>query len=167
MGYDTSFSGEFSIVPALTAEQTAYLQAFTETRRVKRNPEMLVDVPDHVRAAVGLPLGVDAEYFVGYPANFGQSYTPDVVDDTPPTTQPGLWCQWIPTDKGDQLVWDEGEKFYDYEDWLQYLIDNFFKPWDRVLNGEVYWIGEDPDDRGVLVVENNVLTVKHGRVIYE
>ena len=38
---------------------------------------------------------------------------------------PGYWCQWVPTDDGDALVWDEDEKFYNAEEWMKYIIDNF------------------------------------------
>lgn len=48
-----------------------------------------------------------------------------------------LYCQWVPTEDGEGIKWDGGEKFYSYTKWLQYLIDNFLIPNGYVLNGEV------------------------------
>lgn len=75
--------------------------------------------------------------------------------------QPGLWCQWIPTEDGTAIVWDEGEKFYDYIEWLDYLIRHFLKPWGYTLTGGVEWQGEDPDDRGRILVSDNAITIQH------
>lgn len=36
---------------------------------------------------------------------------------------PGIWCQWIINSNG-RLLWNGGEKFHHYIEWLQYLIDN-------------------------------------------
>ena len=83
---------------------------------------------------------------------------------------PGFYCQWVITEykvkkpDGEQttvqiLEWDGGEKFYDYIDWLKYLIKHFFSKWNVLLNGEITWEGEDHDDRGKIVVTNNVVDV--------
>jgi len=48
------------------------------------------------------------------------------------------------------LEWDRGEKFYDYAEWLKYLIDTFLTPWGIELSGEVTWQGEEVGDVGVL-----------------
>ncbi|MEG3844580.1 hypothetical protein QT986_30660, partial [Microcoleus sp. herbarium14] len=45
----------------------------------------------------------------------------------------------------------------DYVEWLQYLIDNFLKPWGYVLRGEVNWQGEREEDAGMIWVENNTI----------
>ena len=58
-----------------------------------------------------------------------------------------------------QLVWDEGEKFYEYIEWLEYLIENFFEPLGYVLNGQISWTGEDYDDRGIIAVVNNRVSI--------
>ena len=80
--------------------------------------------------------------------------------------QPGLWCQWVPSDDGTTLAWDEGEKFYNYIEWLQYLIGHFIKPWGRILSGEVYWQGEESDDFGKIVVRDNEVLVCEGKRTY-
>jgi hypothetical protein len=68
---------------------------------------------------------------------------------------PGIWCQWIIKDG--VLIWDGGEKFYKYTEWLQYLIDNFFTEWKVLLNGQIEFQGDRIDDRGLIKVTNNVI----------
>ena len=74
---------------------------------------------------------------------------------------PGYYCQWVINNFG-ELVWDGGEKFYSYVEWLEYLIDNFFKPDGYVLNGEVEYQGEDPEDFGTIEVVDNVIIQHFG-----
>lgn len=151
MGYTTDFTGKFTVTPALTPEQVRYLQAFNRTPRMKRDPEKAERLPDLARLAVGLPIGEDAGYFVGNTVDYGQARDASVVEyNRNPKSQPGLWCQWTPSDDGTAIEWDEGEKFYYYTEWLKYIVDHFLKPWGRELNGEVSWSGEDSDDIGVI-----------------
>ena len=84
----------------------------------------------------------------------------------PPTGQPGLWCQWTPNDDGTAIVWDGGEKFYDYVAWLEYLVKNFLKPWGYVLNGTVNWSGEDQGDVGKIVAKDNKVSKVRGKIVY-
>jgi len=72
--------------------------------------------------------------------------------------QPDSYCQWVLTPDCRGIKWDGGEKFYHYEEWLQYLMDTFLKHEGITLSGEVKFKGEDPGDRGVL-------TVKDGKVV--
>ncbi len=51
-------------------------------------------------------------------------------------------CQWVPTMENDGIEWDEGEKFYDYVEWLQWLQDNVFNNWGLQLEGELWYLGE-------------------------
>lgn len=80
--------------------------------------------------------------------------------------QPGLWLQWVLNEDGTQLEWNGGEKFYSYVEWLKYLINHFFEPWGIKLNGEVEWSGEDRNDIGKIIVTDNVVEVKEGKIIY-
>jgi hypothetical protein len=169
MGYTTDFSGQFTLDKPLAANHLAYLQKFAETRRMKRNATITATREDNTRILAGISdVGVDAEFFVGAGGMAGQESTGDVVDyNRPPSTQPGLWCQWIPTSDGTAIEWDGGEKFYDYVEWIEYLIANFFKPWGYVLNGSVEWSGEDREDVGVIEIANNEVNVKQGHIVYE
>lgn len=63
---------------------------------------------------------------------------------------PGIWCQWVPTQGGSRLAWDEGEKFYDYLEWLTWIVEHKLSPNGYGLSGRVYWDGEHPYDRGMI-----------------
>ena len=162
MGYTTDFSGQFTITPALSAAQAAYINAFSGTRRMKRDSAVTAARPDPVRAAVGLPVGDEGGYFVGAGGMAGQEeewgagQAVGVLEyNTPPAGQPGLWCQWVVSDDGAALEWDGGEKFYDYVEWLEYLVQHFIAPWGSVLAGEVQWSGEDRSDQGIIYAKDN------------
>lgn len=167
MGYTTDFNGIFYLDCVLEEKHKRYLEQFASIRHMARDVEKLKDQEDYFRENVGLPLGVDGEYFTGGTGSNGQDRTEDILNyNSPPSTQPGLWCQWTPTDDGYGIEWDEGEKFYHYIKWLKYIIENFLKPWNYVLNGIVKWSGEDDDDLEKIIVENNVVTTKIGEVVY-
>lgn len=160
MGYTTDFSGSFKFKKAPSEEQINFINAFSNSRRMGRDVQKL---KDKWNGEYGLDgnYGTEGEYFI-LDMN---SNDPSILDyNRPPSTQPGLWCQWIIEEQEDskfELVWDGGEKFYEYEAWLQYMLDHFFNPWGLVLNGKVKWQGEEMDDRGLITVKNNVMTVKN------
>ena len=159
MGYTTDFHGRFTLDKPLTLEQAKYLYTFACTRRVKRNANLTLQRDDPIRKAVGLPVGEEGEFFVGESGFYGQDDGSDVLDGNgPPTTQPGLWCQWVPSEDGLGIEWDGGEKFYRYVEWLRYIIKNFLKPWGLTLNGEVHYQGESKADRGTIYCVGNVVT---------
>lgn len=169
MGYTTDFDGSFELAEPLTAAQVAYLCKFSETRRMKRDADKAALLPDPERIAVGLPIGKDGEYFVGGKGHAGQDHDKSIIEyNNPPSTQPGLWCHWTPSefDRG-IIVWDGGEKFYDYIEWLQYLIKNFLEPWGHTINGIVRWSGEDKEDIGEIVVSNNVVRIRRARMVWD
>jgi len=163
MGYTTEFEGRFELDRSLTQEHIDYLEQFSNTRRMLRDPKIVEGMPDPVREDVGLGPGEDGEYFVGGKGMCGQDCDKSVIDqNSPPANQPGLWCQWVPTKCGRGIEWDQGEKFYNYFEWLEYIVSNFLKPWGYVLNGKVKWRGEEFDDIGTIVVEDNlVVTYDH------
>lgn len=171
MGYTTEFNGEFRIQKQLAPEHQAYLLAFAQTRRVTRNAEIAATLPDPLRIAVGLPIGIEGEYFVngdGFNAFEQPEGEKSITNyNKAPHAQPGLWCQWVPAEEGTIIIWDEGEKFYNYVEWIQYLIEHFLGPWGYILNGIVEWNGEERDDIGRIVIENNVVTTQIGKVVFE
>ncbi|MEG4307349.1 hypothetical protein [Microcoleus sp. D3_18a_C4] len=161
MGYTTIFDGIFHLNKRLLDSEAIYLLEFSRTRRMKRNPAILQSIPDSAREAVGLPVGEEGCYFVN--EKWDEDSEVSVVNyNRPPKTQPGLWCQWIPTADGGGIQWNGMEKFYDYVEWLQYIINNFIEPWGYVLRGEVNWQGEREEDVGMIWVENNVIISPEG-----
>jgi hypothetical protein len=153
MGYTTEFIGHFTVEPPLNPQEVEYLQRFSETRHMKRTR---------------------GEYHVD--PSWNQYDAADVIDhNTPPDSQPGLWCQWVPSDDGTKIEWDGNEKFYSSQEWITYIIDNFLKEgakasrsglpeyfkdftFDHKVSGVVECEGEDRQDTWLLTVEdNNVL----------
>lgn len=151
MGYTTEFQGEIKIDPPLNEQEIAYLRKFAETRRMKRK---------------------NGPYFIEGTDMFGQGRDPDVIDhNSPDPSQPGLWCQWVPTDDGTALMWDEGEKFYESEHWMMYIINHFIGtnpiakkelPFlqGHTCNGEILAQGESITDRWKLIVKDNKVTTE-------
>ena len=140
--------------------------------------------------------GLDGEYYVGGNGFGGQDRDTSIIDYNTAPGQidyndktmdfntrwmenkrreeenecvPGLWCQWIietPTNDEQVLCWDGNEKFYNYIEWLKYLIKHFFSKWDVLLNGEILWKGEENGDIGKIVVTDNVVKVLTGTIVY-
>ncbi len=159
MGYTTDFDGQFNLDKPLTLAHAEYLRKFSETRRMKRNSVLTMHRSDSLREAVNLPVGIEGGYFVGEEGFAGQNHSDDITDyNSPPDGQPGLWCGWEPNEESTAIVWNQVEKFYNYIEWLEYLIRHFLKPWGHVLNGKVTWQGEDMNDRGSISVLNNQIS---------
>jgi hypothetical protein len=156
MGYTTEFKGGFIFDKLLDKDTNKLLDGLATTRRMARN--------------VDPKYGVDGEFYVDGPGFYGQDHTEDIITyNDPPRTQPGLWCQWevrrLTLKSGkevDVLVWNEGEKFYHYISWLNYLIEKVIAPAGYILNGEAIWFGEEVNDIGVITITNNNIKVING-----
>ena len=140
--------------------------------------------------------GNEGEYFAKNDGNAGQTHDASIIDYNIPagqqesrdikyinevwnenskrikkgTCQPDLWCQWNVIqyrDGREVLAWDGTEKFYYYIEWLKYLIAHFFSKWGVLLNGEVKWQGEDPEDMGIIIVENNKVRTRSAEIIFK
>lgn len=163
MGYTTEFEGQVRIDPPLEPVQIMYINKFSATRRMKRDAQKAEAMPDPVRGRARLPVGKHGGYFVGGAGFRGQNHDDSIIDyNVPPEGQPGLWCNWEVTDDGAFVQWDGAEKFYDYVEWMAYLIEHFFKPWKRRLDGEIRWQGEGHGDTGIMVVRDNAITTHPG-----
>lgn len=62
---------------------------------------------------------------------------------------PRGFLQWVPSEDLGHVVWDGEEKFYDYAEWLGWLVGRLDKL-GIACTGEVRWAGEDRLDTGVL-----------------
>lgn len=164
MGYNTDFSGRVEVVPPLNAGEVAFLKAYARERHVDR---------------------VQGPYYVG--AGRSPSDRSDIRGyNNPPKGVPGLYCQWVPTEDGRFIEWDEQEKFYDAAKWMEYIIDHFigggtggkmFPPYahgkvpavmgGHKVNGIIEAAGQAHDDRWRIVVKDNVVTVQQGHITYD
>lgn len=154
MGYTTDFHGALKLNKQLSEDDKTFLKKLASTRRMARN--------------VDAKYGVEGEFYVDGEGMFGQDIEDNVIDhNRPPRTQPSLWLQWVPTEDGWGIEWDGNEKFYNYVEWLEYLIEKILAPRGYVLNGEVEWYGEDREDMGKISVKDNVVTTHSARISYE
>ena len=151
MGYNTDFEGKINIEPVLNDEGREFLQKFAGTRRMDRK---------------------NGPYFVDGKGFMGQANDDDVISHgNPPEGQPSLWCQWVPSEDGDAIVWDGEEKFYESPEWMAYLIKHFLgtNPLAKsdlpflqghILNGTISAQGEESDDMWLLHVRDNVVSIE-------
>jgi hypothetical protein len=155
MGYSTDFYGQFQLDRPADPELQRILKGLNKTRRVKRNVDPM-------------RYGVEGEFYFEGTGFMGQDDDPSILDhNRPPATQPGLWCQWELSDDNITIEWDGGEKFYDYIEWIKYIIERVLKPRKYKLNGVVEWQGEERDDIGLITIKNNKVTIKNGRITFK
>lgn len=162
MGYTTDFIGNFAVKENVDDDFIEYINNFSKSRRLKRNPDIIKTIyPFWQLMCFDGKLGTEGEYFVNT-VNMGQVYDDSIIDyNSPASTQPGLWCQWIIKKENGKcyLEWDGGEKFYSYVDWLNYLINNFFGPKHYHLTGCILAIGESEADAKYIIINNNICYV--------
>ena len=141
MGYTTEFEGKFNLNKKLDDDTFKLLNGLATTRRMKRNVE---------------GFGNEGEFFIDGLGFCGQDNDITVIDvNKPPTTQPSLWLQWIPTEDKMSIEWDGNEKFYHSLEWIKYLIDTILKPRGYILNGTVYCQGEEENDTWNITIDEN------------
>lgn len=116
-----------------------------------------------MKRKLGAVYGVEGEYYVEGDEN-------NIIDyNNPPSTQPSLWCQWVPVERDGEhyIEWDGSEKFYNYVDWIVYIIDKILTPRGYSLTGDVKWQGERGSDFGLISINENTVTVSKGKVTYD
>lgn len=156
MGYTTNFIGAFTLSRKLTGPEYLYLYHFSRTRRMKREACAAAAMKDPWRKAVNLSVGCDGEYFVNASGFAGQGKDASIIEyNIPPGEQPGLWCKWVPETNRQHISWNGVEKFYDYVEWLEYLIEHFLDRWGITVRGIVKYYGEADEDFGFIVVKDN------------
>ncbi len=159
MGYTTEFDGSFNLEftdETKREKVTNLVNGLASTRRIGRDLSKTDKSLEH-------PIeyyGVEGEFYYGDDtSSFGQDNDGSILNyNKAPSTQPGLWLQWIIEDNS--LFWDSGEKFYNYVPWLDYLVEKIFKPNGVIVSGTVEWRGEEWSDNGEIIVTDNVITTK-------
>ena len=151
MGYTTDFYGSFELDRPLDDDTYKLLKGLSRTRRMKRQ-------------GLDAKYGTEGEFYYNEDStDMGQERDESIVNfNEPPSTQPDLWCSWEPTEERTKIVWNEMEKFYEYVPWIVYLVDRILKPRGYVLDGTVEWQGEDSDDFGEIVIEENHVYIRNG-----
>ncbi len=77
------------------------------------------------------------------------------VDGYSPPTDYGT--DWELTKSSSGLHHNGIEKSRDNIEWLQYLLKHFFGPLGYVVQGKVFWSGEDPSDSGLIWIKDSEL----------
>ena len=156
MGYTTDFDGHFTIDKPLDDETFNLVNGLATTRRMGRK-------------GLDSKYGIEGEFYYDPNTNdCGQEYDKSIINyNMPPRTQPTLWLQWVVNDDRQTIEWDYGEKFYDYVEWIEYLIDKIYEPRGYKINGVVFWEGEDGiSDTGKIEIKNNEVVEYKGEVQY-
>ena len=154
MGYTTIFDGYFTLNKPLSNNIANKLKVLSTTRRMQRNVDILAST-----------LGKSVEQIISLYGLEGEFYDKDdmigVVNcNKHPSSQPGLWCNWeYATEPVPCIRWDTSEKFYNYIQWLAYIIDKLLSPNGYILNGRVSWSGEERFDNGYIIVIDNIITL--------
>jgi hypothetical protein len=71
------------------------------------------------------------------------------------------YMQWVPSESLDAIVWDQQEKFYDYEQWMEWVL-RWLDERGVKASGQLDWRGESAGDIGRIVVAESVMTVEKG-----
>ena len=161
MGYNTCFEGSINIDKPVDEETKKLLHGLNTTRRMKRNVNKLAELLNiSVENCIEL-YGDQGQLYFNNDGEMGQSITKDIVNyNDPPTSQPGLWCNWRLNEQNNTIEWDEGDKFYDFIEWMEYLV-KILSNRGYILNGQISWEGEDCDDTGTITVENHKVSSKY------
>ena len=163
MGYTTWFEGGLTPNKPFKKEFVNYINDFSEKRHEPRDVEIIKrSDPDWAKHCLDGNLGPYGMYYIG-------GFDEEIIDHSAAKgyTCPGYWCDWHINEKTGVVEWNGAEKFYEYTDWLIFLIENFFEPAGYILNGEFIWIGEDSEDRGKISVVNNKVSEFLGEIVYE
>ena len=76
-----------------------------------------------------------------------------------------MWFQWELNKTRDGLQWDGGEKFYDADKCMQYIIEKAIEKYPNLkFNGIIQAQGEEFSDKWQLIVKNNKVTKKEVKI---
>ena len=156
IGYTTEFKGSFNLkFNDKTKEEyvVKLVNDLASTRRVKRDLSKIQDQLDKPYT----DYGIEGEFYTEGKGFMGQDSDPSVLNNNyPPSTQPSLWQQWVINVDNDNYIleWNQEEKFYNYTEWLEYLIEKIFKPCNVSISGSVEYRGEEWSDIGTITIKD-------------
>lgn len=137
------------MTPPLTEEQAAWVNTFASMRRYRRNETAVAKLDDPIREAAGInDVGRDGCMYTGYAGNDPADVDEDLNE--PAADQPGPWMN-LKYEDG-RLVWNESEKTYALEKWIEWLGNVLHEHFGSSLEGRIGFQGEEPEDFGTLVV---------------
>lgn len=169
MGYNTEFEGRINTNKPMSNELIIWLDKFSKTRHYSIDTALLKEsflektiremLPPISNYRENMDMGAEGKFL----AHGDEYYRPKHCANynKPADDCPGLWLQWRVTEDGCGIEWDMGEKFYNYTEWLEWLILYIFEPGGYILNGKIRFQGQNYNDQGHIYVENNVVTVKY------
>lgn len=181
MGYTTTFEGHVTIDPPLNEHEREYINRFSQTRRMDRdkgpyyaNPgtdgvgqDHEADIRDYNRPPAGQP-GLWCKWEVTEDGRAIQWSGAEKFYDSPE------WMQYLIDHflKEGAVVQRELLKRERSGIVLPNAVDDGLGDFDdftfdHVVNGEIDAYGEEPGDIWRLVVTNNQVETKQGRMVYE
>lgn len=151
LGYMTATHGSFELSRALTEDETRQLNRILQAAYIDG------EAPGYALAAAAPALVI-----MNQRHNIAAPPTPQQLlrHAAPPLAQhhyPGKSCPWRL--RAGRLEFDDGSNGYQFVAWLSYLLANFFIPLGVQLSGVMEWNSEEAWDSGVLVVNDNEVTV--------
>lgn len=169
MGYTTYFDGSFQVSPALDKSTRDLINGLCKTRRMKRDLKELSKIHHITLSEAQEKWGDEGQFYYNVSdfENYGQSKDPSIVDfNIPPKDQPSLWLGWQYDETTQEISSNGIEKFYNYDDWIKYLITKILEPRGYTVSGTVTWHGEDYEDLGKIEIKENIVTILIGKIIY-
>ena len=152
-------TGTLKITPEPNESIKNLLQGLNRTRRMARDIGKLAELNNISPVMAERLYGKEGElYYEDFP-NSDQTRDPSIIDyNRPPGNQPSLWNNWILDPETSTLSWEPHDKFYNYREWLTYIIDDILAPDGYKVNGYIKWVGDEhPLDRGYTCVNNNII----------
>jgi len=74
------------------------------------------------------------------------------------------FCVWD-IDTSNLYLYPTGTRAHQWDEWLKRLVDYFFKPKGVILNGYMYWEGDERSDIGEVSVDNNVVSITLFKIV--
>ena len=175
MGYNTEFIGALTLDKPIDDDLKAYINNFGNTRHCVRDmsdlkdkfrqrghavSEFLPPFMSHKTSFIGVEKFFAATSVCADSTVFGDK-NPDKIQIDDMNTYndivgdcPSLWCDIRIDEESGTLIFLSG-KFYEYVNWLDWLIKNVIAPSGYKLNGRIVWRGESTEDIGQIIVTNN------------